>query len=172
MSLRQTAAWARLAGVADLTDASLCDRLHQSCDFLGALVAAMLGFQPDAAAARWSGRSVRIADRNCVSKPGGKFGASGTDWRIHAGYDLGAGGFRHLDVTDARGAEALDRGAPVAGEIRIRSWLFQRQGHQPLRGRRRNRGKFRGVRAYVGPAMMSSARGGIYGPGMPMRSPR
>jgi hypothetical protein len=118
LSLRQTAAWARLAGVADLTDASLCDRLHQSCDFLGAVAAAMLRFQPNAGA-NWTGRSVRIADGTCVSKPGGKFGVSGADWRIHSVYDLGAGGFSHFEVTDGHGAEALDRGAPIAGEIRI-----------------------------------------------------
>jgi Transposase DDE domain len=119
LSLRQTAAWARLAGIADLTDASLNDRLHQSCDFLGAVAAAMLRFQPNAAAARWTGRSVRIADGTCVSKPGGKFGVSGADWRIHSVYDLGAGGFSHFEVTNGHGAEALDRGAPIAGEIRI-----------------------------------------------------
>lgn len=119
LSLRQTAAWAKLARVADLTDASLSDRLHQSCTFLGAVAAAMLRFQPDAAAGRWAGRSVRIADATCVSKPGGKFGVSGADWRIHAVYDLGAGGFSHFEVTDGHGAEALDRGPPVAGEIRI-----------------------------------------------------
>jgi len=34
MSLRRTAAWAHLSGAADLTDASLNDRLHQPCDFL------------------------------------------------------------------------------------------------------------------------------------------
>jgi hypothetical protein len=118
LSLRQTAAWAHVAGIADLTDASLCDRLHQSCDFLGAIAAAMLHFRPGAPE-RWSGRSVRIADGTCVSKPGGKYGVSGADWRIHAVYDLGAGGFSHFEVTDGHGGEALDRGAPVAGEIRI-----------------------------------------------------
>jgi IS4 transposase len=38
---------------------------------------------------------------------------------VHAVYDLGRGGFSHLDLTDGHGAEAIDRGAPVAGEIRI-----------------------------------------------------
>lgn len=118
-SLRQTAAWAHMAGVADLTDASLNDRLHQSCDFLGAIVAALLRARTGEALARRPGRSVRIADGTCVSKPGGKRGVSGTDWRIHAVYDLGAGGFNHLEITDAHGGEAIDRGAPVAGEIRI-----------------------------------------------------
>src|ERR1700728_1014053 len=57
LSLRQTAAWAQAVGVADLTDAALNDRLHQSCDFLGAIVAAMLRSKPGAGAARWPGRT-------------------------------------------------------------------------------------------------------------------
>ena len=32
---------------------------------------------------------------------------------------LGRGAFSHLELTDKRGAEALERGAPLAGEIRI-----------------------------------------------------
>jgi IS4 transposase len=34
-------------------------------------------------------------------------------------FDLGSGGFSHLELTDKHGAEALERGAPIAGEIRI-----------------------------------------------------
>jgi Transposase DDE domain len=119
LSLRETAAWAHLAGVAELNDGSLNDRLHQSCDFLKAIVEAMLRARNAEAPARWSGRSVRFADGTCISKPGGKSGASSTDWRIHAVYDLGMGGFSHLEITDAHGGEAIDRGAPAEGEIRI-----------------------------------------------------
>ena len=58
---------------------------------------------------------LRIADGSSVSKPGSR----GTDWRVHGVYDLGAGGFSHLELTDRHGGEALDRGAGVEGEIRI-----------------------------------------------------
>ena len=34
-------------------------------------------------------------------------------------FDLGRGGFSHLEVTDKHGAEAVDRGAPLPGEVRI-----------------------------------------------------
>src|ERR1700722_15291778 len=115
LSLRETAAWAHLAEVADLTDASLNDRLHQSCEFLSAIVASMLQAKPPGSFFRWPGRVLRIADGSCVSKPGSK----GTDWRVHAVYDLGAGGFSHFELTDKHGAEALDRGAAIPGEIRI-----------------------------------------------------
>lgn len=115
MSLRQTAAWAHLSGVADLTDASLSDRLHQSCDFLAAIVAKLLAARTPSPCPRWPGRSLRVSDGSCVSKPGSR----GTDWRVHGVYDLGAGGFSHLELTDKHGGEALDRGAGVDGEIRI-----------------------------------------------------
>jgi len=118
-SLRQTTAWAHMAGVADITDASLNDRLHKSCDFLSAIVAAMLRGRTNEAPARRPGRCLRIADGSCVSKPGGKRGVSGADWRIHGVYDLGLGGFSHLEITDKHGGEAIDRGAPTEGEIRI-----------------------------------------------------
>jgi hypothetical protein len=113
MSLRQTAAWAQLTGVADLTDASLNDRLHQSCDFLAAIVASLL--QAKAPCPRFRGRSIRVADGSCVSKPGSR----GTDWRVHGVYDLGSGGFSNLELTDKHGGEALDRGVGIEGEIRI-----------------------------------------------------
>jgi hypothetical protein len=58
---------------------------------------------------------LRLADGSCVSKPG----STGTDWRIHGVFDLGSGGFSHLELTNKHGAEALERGAPLAGEIRI-----------------------------------------------------
>jgi hypothetical protein len=60
---------------------------------------------------RWPGRSVRLADGTCVSKPG----STGTDWRIHGVLDLGRGGFSHLELTDQHGGEALERGTPPAG---------------------------------------------------------
>ena len=58
---------------------------------------------------------MRVADGTCISKPGSK----GTDWRVHGVYDLGAGGFSNLELTDGKGVESLSYGAPVAGEVRI-----------------------------------------------------
>jgi hypothetical protein len=97
------------------TAASLLERLHQSCEFLAAVAATMLRVKAPGSDFRWPGRVIRISDGTCVSKPGSK----GTDWRVHAVYDLGAGGFSHFDVTDAHGGEAIDRGAAIPGEIRL-----------------------------------------------------
>jgi hypothetical protein len=38
---------------------------------------------------------------------------------VHDVFDLGRGGFAHLELTDGHGADALDGGAPHPGEIRI-----------------------------------------------------
>jgi hypothetical protein len=83
--------------------------------FLAALVGRRLAVKTPGANLRWPGRTLRLADGTCVSKPASK----GTDWRVHGVFDLGSGGFSHLELTDQHGAEALERGAPIAGEIRI-----------------------------------------------------
>jgi hypothetical protein len=70
----------------------------------------------------WPGRTIRLADGTCISKPASK----GTDWRVHGVFDLGSGGFSNLELTDAKGSESLTRGAPVAGEVRIADRFYGR----------------------------------------------
>ena len=115
LSLRQTAAWASMLGIAALSNPGVKYRLNQATEFLAALVEHLLAAKVPGAELRWPGRVLRLADGTCVSKPG----SSGTDWRIHGVFDLGRGGFAHLELTDGHGAEALGRGAPQPGEIRI-----------------------------------------------------
>ena len=114
-SLRQTAGWASLLDIAELSNPAVHYRLKQATDFLAALVERLLAAKVAGANLRWAGRTLRLADGTCVSTPGSK----GTDWRVHGVFDLGRGGFSHLELTDQHGAEALERGAPLAGEIRI-----------------------------------------------------
>lgn len=115
LSLRQTAAWASMLGIADLSNPGIKYRLNQATEFLAVLVERLLAAIAPGAELRWPGRTLRLADGTCVSKPG----STGTDWRIHGVFDLGRGGFSHLALTDAHGAEALERGASHPGEIRI-----------------------------------------------------
>jgi hypothetical protein len=115
LSLRQTAAWASMLGIAELSNPGVKYRLNQATEFLAALVERLLAAKVPGADLRWPGRILRLADGTCVSKPG----STGTDWRVHGVFDLGRGGFAHLELTDGHGAEALDRGAPHPGEIRI-----------------------------------------------------
>ncbi|MGC1459676.1 MAG: transposase [Steroidobacteraceae bacterium] len=115
LSLRQTAAWASMLGIAELSNPGVKYRLNQATDFLAVLVERLLAAKAPGADLRWPGRTLRLADGTCVSKPG----STGTDWRVHGVFDLGRGGFSHLELTDKHGAEALERGAPHPGEIRI-----------------------------------------------------
>ncbi len=114
-SLRQASAWVSLLEIADLSNPGVHYRLKQAVAFLVALVGRLLAAKAPGADLRWPGRMLRLADGTCVSKPGSK----GTDWRVHGVFDLGRGGFSHLELTDQHGAEALERGASLAGEIRI-----------------------------------------------------
>jgi hypothetical protein len=113
-SLQETAAWASQIGLAELTGQSLNERLHRSVAFLSAVTRHLLAARAGPPVL-WAGRCLHLIDGSTVSRPG----SQGTDWRIHAVYDLGRGGFRHLEVTDGHGAESLLRCAPAAGEVAI-----------------------------------------------------
>lgn len=127
LSLRQTAAWAGMLGIAEISNPGVKYRLNQATGFLAALVEHLLAAKVPGAELRWPGRILRLADGSCISQPG----SAGADWRIHGVFDLGRGGFSHLELTDAQGAEALDRGRVQPGEIRIGDRNFARA--TPLR---------------------------------------
>lgn len=112
-SMQRVAAWAGERGIATLTEDALVQRLHAAGPFLEELTRRLL--IPAGGTPGRPGRSLRVTDGTSLTQQAGR----GTDWRVHGVYDLGRGGFTHLEVTDAHGAEALDRGRPVAGEIRI-----------------------------------------------------
>jgi hypothetical protein len=113
-SMQRVAAWAGEQGIASVTEDALIQRLHGAVPYLEAVVTQLLA-AVKAPAACWHGRVLRVADGSSLSGPASK----GTDWRLHGVYDLGRGGFSHLEITDGHGGEALDRGKPVPGEIRI-----------------------------------------------------
>ena len=112
-SMQRVVAWAGERRIASLTEDALVQRLHAAGPFLEELTRQLLIRPGDTPC--WHGRVVRVSDGTSLSKQASK----GTDWRVHGVYDLGRGGFTHLEVTDSHGGEALDRGKPVAGEIRV-----------------------------------------------------
>jgi hypothetical protein len=97
-------------------------RRRGAVEFLDAVMACQLADQAPGAAVRWPGRTLRNADGSCFRERGCKT----TSWRLHAVYDLGRGGFSHLELTDKHGAEAIERGAPIPGEIRLGDRNFAR----------------------------------------------
>lgn len=115
LSLRGTSFWASSRDIAELSNPGVNYRMKQAKDFLSALLERLLSAKAPGANLRWPGRTLRLADGTSISQRGGK----STAWRVHGVFDLGRGGFSHLDLTDKHGAEALERGTPLAGEIRI-----------------------------------------------------
>jgi hypothetical protein len=115
LSLRQTAAWAELIGLAGLSDPAVKYRLDKAAAFLKAIMERQLAARASSVALRWPGRSLRAGDGTNIKQRG----TQGTDWRVHGVFDLGSGGFSHLELTDKHGAESADRGAAIPGEVRI-----------------------------------------------------
>jgi hypothetical protein len=122
LSLSETAAWATMLGLARMSDPGVKYRLDKAVEFLDAVMARQLAGKAHGAAVRWAGRTLRLSDGSCFREPGAKT----TSWRLHAVFDLGRGGFSHLELTDQHGAETIARGAPVPGEIRIGDRGFAR----------------------------------------------
>lgn len=58
---------------------------------------------------------VRLIDATTISQPG----SQGTDWRLHAKFDLAAFSLTGVEITDAGGGETLERHAAQEGEINV-----------------------------------------------------
>jgi Transposase DDE domain len=122
MSLRDAAGWAGMLGLGTLTNPAVKYRLDKAVNFLKAVMEHLLAAKSASQGLHWPGRTIRLADGTCISRPGSK----GTDWRVHGVFDLGSGGFSNLELTDAKGAESLTRGAPVTSEVRIADRFYGR----------------------------------------------
>ena len=113
LSLRGVASFATEAGIADLCDVSLLDRLRNSGDFLADVLAHLMG---DLVARRPAvAIGLSLVDGSTVSRPG----SDGSDWRLHARYEPACGGFTDLVVTEARTAEALCCVAVRPGDVMV-----------------------------------------------------
>jgi hypothetical protein len=122
LSLSQTAAWATMLGLAKMSDPGVKYRLDKAVEFLDAVMTSQLEDRTPGAAVHWTGRSLRLSDGSCLREPGAK----ATSWRLHGVYDLGRGGFSHLELSDQHGGETIERGAAAPGEIRIGDRGFAR----------------------------------------------
>jgi len=110
-SLRQTAAWAKLIGLGELSNVAVLNRLRGASDWLGHLILRWLqdhGLTTQAPRAR-----VRLLDASVISKPGSK----GTDWRLHMGLDLAELRITSVELTGPEGGETLSRHEFAPGEI-------------------------------------------------------
>lgn len=122
-SLSDTAAWAGLEEVADLSKTALLYRIRDSADWLCDVAAALLAKRSGATAAdrTWLGRHVRLVDGSSVTAPG-----VSQDWRLHAVYDLGRQRFDALDLTGHSQAEGLQRVTASPGDLIVADRVYAR----------------------------------------------
>jgi Transposase DDE domain len=123
LSLRSVASFATEAGIADLGDVALLDRLRNAGNFLAAVLARLLSHSRGDAPP--DGRlQLNLVDGSTVSVAGSK----GSDWRLHARYEPARGCFTDLRITEATTAEALCCVAVRPGDV-----LVQDRGYARVR---------------------------------------
>lgn len=115
LSLRDTATWARQAGVATLSDVAVLNRLRGAAPWLGQLLLRTLAARGVVAPRGAGGLRLRLVDATTVSRPGAK----GTDYRLHLGYQLETQQIDRLEVTGAAGGESLVRSGSAPGDVLV-----------------------------------------------------
>ena len=112
-SLRLVGAWATIIGLGHLSDVAVRKRLRNTLPWLGRIIGAWMRERQQAL----DGRAVRVRliDASVISEPASK----GTDWRLHARFDLGTFSMTGIEITDVRGGETLNRHDSEAGEITV-----------------------------------------------------
>jgi hypothetical protein len=114
--LRLTAVWAASMGLADISNVALLYRLRQCGDWLALLIGQALAKAAPAASRK---RLIRIIDATSVPQAGRAAKRENKLWRIHCAFDLPRERFGHLELTDEREGERLDRIPVIPGEVRI-----------------------------------------------------
>jgi hypothetical protein len=116
MGLRSTSAWAASAGLADLSNVALLQRLRNCGTWMEHLVGKLLiaGIEPAP-----GGRRLRLLDGTTVPKAGKEDKKNNGLWRLHCAFDLPAERFSFIELTDEKGGERLDRTPFAKGDIAI-----------------------------------------------------
>jgi len=104
-SLRETAVQAKLAGIADVSDVTLLNRLRQAEDWLRQLCQRLWKENGVSLEPALRGRPVRLVDATVVKEPG----QTGGQWRIHYSLCLPSLECDHFDLTPVKGAQNGER---------------------------------------------------------------
>jgi transposase len=115
-SLRETAVHAKLAGIAEVSDVTLLNRLRQSEPWLRALCEQLWTENGVDLKPVLKGRPVRLLDATTVKEPG----KTGSQWRIHYSLRLPDVRCDYFELTPAKGrhtGEKLNRFVFHPGEI-------------------------------------------------------
>jgi hypothetical protein len=113
LSLRDTAAWAEASGLASISDVALLKRLRHAAPWMGHLLAIKLAERAPPPSLRASELNLRLVDATTISQPG----STGTDWRVHLGFNLRALAIDHVELTDSSGGETLTRFQFAPGDV-------------------------------------------------------
>jgi hypothetical protein len=125
LSLRLTVFWAALKGRAALSEVALLKRLRRARPWLAQLLTAKLAETTRLPPRRASGLRIRLVDASVACQPG----STGTDWRLHLGFDLETLTMDQVEVTSAQGGESLKRWPSRPGEVTVADRGYsQRQG--------------------------------------------
>lgn len=116
LSERGTAAWAEAAGIAQLSNIAVRNRLRGAGGWLGGIVGTILSARLSGALGAGSQRRLRLIDATALSAPG----SNKTDWRLHVSCRLGTQPrIEQVVLTDGRGSESLRRFTCDADEIAV-----------------------------------------------------
>lgn len=118
-SLRLVGMWATIQKIAGLSDVALLYRFCRCQRWLGRLVVGVLQARSTELQQR-GGVRVRLIDATVISRPG----STGTDWRVHASFDLEQMCLDGLEISDAHGRESLVRFPTRADEIVIADRIY------------------------------------------------
>jgi len=111
-SLRETAALASEAEMAEVSNVALMKRFARAGEWIGALLGEVMkvyAVEPRVAV------RVRLLDASSIQRRGSR----GTDARLHMRLDLATNRFDAIELTDAKGGETVERFTFTAGEIVI-----------------------------------------------------
>lgn len=115
-SLRETAVKARLAGVAEVSDVTILNRLRQAEGWLRQLCQQLMKEAGLDLRPAPGGRRVRVVDGSVIREQG----RTGSQWRLHYSLQLPSLECDYLEVTPARGkgnGETLGRFPAAAGDL-------------------------------------------------------
>ena len=155
--LRQVSAWAAMAGVAELSDVAVLKRLQKAPPFLDMVLRWLLQRRLAGPVRADLGLRVRLIDATTVSAPG----STGTNWRVHVGYDVHRGEIDQIELTDETGGEHLGRLGVQAGDLAIGDRAY---AHAERIAELRRKGAHVLVRCGYQAVARWTARGGDFDP--------
>jgi hypothetical protein len=126
-SLRETALWSELQGLAQISAPALLYQLRDAADWLEAVALRLMDQQSATATGLadhpTSGRPIRLIDASTISAPGGK-----DSFRLHATYDLVAERLCAFHLTDKSVAESFTRGSCAPKTLHIADRVYAKPG--------------------------------------------